>query len=347
VLSDLQPGAITVPIAVAVTPVQVGKSYVMVVTGGPMASAGTLTINFDIATTPGAENLPVQLTAGMTATQVANAIVAQWVNPNATATIGPLPHQVTIHVVDLALDTITQLQAVVPVVNSPWRKVDIAGGVRKVSSDADLPTTGVNNGDVYLVLSSALAGGKQALYSWDAGALKWEPLGGGGIPLDLTGGKQIQSIGVPIGTVITWAGRAVPNGYLLCDGSTFNATTYPTLNAVLGANRLPDLRGMFIKGGTTANFTQQNYKTALPTANAFVTSAEGNHVHGGGSLSGNREFGSYASGTNNRLDGPIYQNTQSSGNHAHAVVGGDNVTEPKHIVLVYLIKADDIGMNQI
>jgi hypothetical protein len=347
VLNDREPGFIAAPIVATVSAVQVGKNYTIAITGGPVAAAGVINIAFDIATTPGPENLAVQLTAGMTATQVANAIVAQWVNPNTTATKLVGADNVSIQVVDPALDTITVLQTTIPPINSPWVKVNIAGGVRKVSSDIDRPTVGVNNGDVYLVLSSAEAGGKQALYSWDAGSASWIPLGGGGIPLDLSGGKQIQSIGVPVGTVIMWAGQTLPPSYLLCDGSTFNAVTFPTLNTVLGGNKLPDMRGMFVKGGAAPNFVQQNYKTALPTGSAFVTSTEGNHVHGGGSLPGNRDYGTYTAGTNNRLDGPIYQNTQPSGNHAHSVVGGDNVTEPKHVVLVYCIKGDDIGMSTI
>ena len=297
----------------------------------------------------------MQLTAGMTATQVANAIVAQWVNPNATATIGPLPHEVTIHVVDLALDTITQLQAVVPVVNSPWVKVDIAGGVRKVSSDTDRPTVGVNNGVVYLVLRSAEAGGKQALYSWDAGSTQWIPLGGGGIPLDLSGGRQIQSIGVPVGTVIMWAGKVLPPSYLLCDGSTFNALTFPTLNTVLGGNTLPDMRGMFVKGGAAPNFVQQNYKTALPTGGTKFggyTESGGLHNHGVGDgvaiVTVNTTGHNLDPGTTGAHEGS--RNFVNDGSHNHLLTvdrGGDNVTEPKHVVLVYCIKGDDIGMSTI
>ena len=54
-----------------------------------------------------------------------------------------------------------------------------------------------------------------------------------------------------IGSYMDLATYAVPGWilactvppYLVCDGSTFNATTYPALNAMLGGNTLPDLRG--------------------------------------------------------------------------------------------------------
>lgn len=46
----------------------------------------------------------------------------------------------------------------------------------------------------------------------------------------------------PVGTIVAYGGAVAPTGWLLCDGSTFNATTYSSLNTVLGGNTLPDLR---------------------------------------------------------------------------------------------------------
>lgn len=48
-----------------------------------------------------------------------------------------------------------------------------------------------------------------------------------------------------------------PNAHwLLCDGSTFNSTTYPLLYYHLGSNVLPDLREMTIAGAGTNNSTE-------------------------------------------------------------------------------------------
>jgi microcystin-dependent protein len=53
----------------------------------------------------------------------------------------------------------------------------------------------------------------------------------------------------PVGTIIPYAGATSPNSsWLLCDGSSFNATTYATLNTLLGGNNTPDLRGRFLLG---------------------------------------------------------------------------------------------------
>ena len=65
----------------------------------------------------------------------------------------------------------------------------------------------------------------------------------------------------PVGTYLDVIDTATPlwitgclvPPYLLCDGSTFSAVTYPYLNAKLGGTTLPDLRGrsrFYLNGGT-------------------------------------------------------------------------------------------------
>lgn len=58
--------------------------------------------------------------------------------------------------------------------------------------------------------------------------------------------------GVPIGTVIAWAGSKAPttNGtWLECNGQSCAA--YPALTAVLGKSTIPDYRGRFLETDTT------------------------------------------------------------------------------------------------
>jgi hypothetical protein len=82
-----------------------------------------------------------------------------------------------------------------PPATSAWELVDISGGLKIAQTDPGggpgaLPTT-APAGQVWIVLQSAAAGGKQALYAYDNAANRWEELGGGGVPLDLTGGVVI------------------------------------------------------------------------------------------------------------------------------------------------------------
>jgi len=71
----------------------------------------------------------------------------------------------------------------------------------------------------------------------------------------------IGDLGVPIGTIMPYAGSTAPYGYLLCDGSEVEITRYSDLYDIIGPSyngstplngvgtyRLPDLRGRFPLG---------------------------------------------------------------------------------------------------
>jgi len=57
-----------------------------------------------------------------------------------------------------------------------------------------------------------------------------------------------SEIGVPIGSIHAFMGITVPEGWLLCDGSSFLSAIYSRLNVILGGTTLPDLQGVLIKG---------------------------------------------------------------------------------------------------
>lgn len=64
--------------------------------------------------------------------------------------------------------------------------------------------------------------------------------------------------GVPIGTVIAWAGSKAPttNGtWLECNGQSCAA--YPALSAVLGKSTVPDYRGRFLETDITAGTVKE------------------------------------------------------------------------------------------
>lgn len=73
---------------------------------------------------------------------------------------------------------------------TPWELLNIGGGLKVAQTDADLPTH-APPGQTWIVLQSGQAGGKQALFAFDQGTQQWQQLGGGGIPLDLSGGTII------------------------------------------------------------------------------------------------------------------------------------------------------------
>ena len=71
-----------------------------------------------------------------------------------------------------------------------------------------------------------------------------------------------QTSGSPVGSVIAWAGEENPSAdggiYLECDGSTFDTSKYKRLYEVLGTNKLPDYRGVFLRGYGSRTHSQVN-----------------------------------------------------------------------------------------
>ena len=68
--------------------------------------------------------------------------------------------------------------------------------------------------------------------------------------------SAVQQALVPAGTIHAYGGSTVPAGWLRCDGTLYNGSTYPALYAAIGINfggysgyfNVPDLRGRFLRG---------------------------------------------------------------------------------------------------
>ncbi|NEQ85638.1 MAG: tail fiber protein [Moorea sp. SIO2I5] len=53
---------------------------------------------------------------------------------------------------------------------------------------------------------------------------------------------------IPVGTVVPYAGKEAPEGWLMCNGESFKQSDYPELHEVLGKENLPNLQNRFITG---------------------------------------------------------------------------------------------------
>jgi microcystin-dependent protein len=70
------------------------------------------------------------------------------------------------------------------------------------------------------------------------------------VPSDSQSVTVVFQMPAPIGAVVPFFGAAgnLSEGWLMCDGSSFSADTYPGLSALLGKTTTPDLRGYFLRG---------------------------------------------------------------------------------------------------
>ncbi|WP_343103237.1 phage tail protein [Escherichia coli] len=53
---------------------------------------------------------------------------------------------------------------------------------------------------------------------------------------------------LPVGVPVPWPSATPPTGWLKCNGAAFSAEEYPELAKGYPTNKLPDLRGEFIRG---------------------------------------------------------------------------------------------------
>lgn len=185
-----------------------------------------------------------------------------------------------------------------------------------------------------------------------------------------------QHIGFPIGSIMASASSTVPQGYLVCDGSSYLISDYLNLFVAIGSTynnssntdpnlyfSVPDLRGQFIRGQDSLHAlgSRETYKTALPKTSPFITDSQGDHIH---SLSSSGAHTHTTKFTLTYVDGTVLQalapstinkgsatySTDSQGNHTHTISsngshthtiinGGDSETAPNNVSLSYLIRA--------
>ena len=76
----------------------------------------------------------------------------------------------------------------------------------------------------------------------------------GDIKSDGTVQTALENLGLgegsalPVGVPVLWPSATPPTGWLKCNGAVFSAEEYPELAKAYPTNKLPDLRGEFIRG---------------------------------------------------------------------------------------------------
>jgi len=158
----------------------------------------------------------------------------------------------------------------------------------------------------------------------------------------------------PAGIISAFGGTSAPTGWLACDGSAVSQTTYANLYAAIGATwntggegagnfRLPDLRGMFLRG-TGTNATGSSSGAVGPSVGAYAADTYLNHSHaitdpghdhdttipsGGGGSSGS---GAYTNAS------PTTTGSRTTGITVNTSTTGGTETKPKNYGVLYIIK---------
>lgn len=147
-------------------------------------------------------------------------------------------------------------------------------------------------------------------------------------------------MGNPSGTIISFAGMNAPEGYLVCDGSEVNRIDYDVLYSNIGTVygsgdgsttfNLPDLRGQFIRGWSSAGGTQ---KDGVDTSRKFGSSQDQSiesHAH-------TITSGPASTRTDKPGGGSRVENTTTSTTNYYPA-NLDSETRPMNVAMLYCIK---------
>jgi microcystin-dependent protein len=174
---------------------------------------------------------------------------------------------------------------------------------------------------------------------------------------------------MPTGTVLAFAGISAPSGWLLCDGTAYNQTEFSDLYAALGSLyntqvnpttgsawaapsagqfRVPDLRGLFLRGEGTpsgqSSVSVGGHQSQATAKNGLTLGVQNtDHSHYARQLSGPTLNPNSGQGTTNWCAVSAGTNDSShttSGvnqNHSHTILG-DTETRPMNRGVKYIIK---------
>jgi len=160
--------------------------------------------------------------------------------------------------------------------------------------------------------------------------------------LSCVSGRWASVGNLPIGSPVPWPSNTPPTGWLICNGQAFNMAAYPQLAKAYPSGRLPDLRGVFIRGldagrgldsGRAINSYQddqiQNITGYMP-ADIGQSGYIGKYV--GGAFA---DSGAVGGGDQGYRGGEVRRYTFD----ASRVVRAGNETRPKNVAMNYIVQA--------
>ncbi|ELI3404440.1 phage tail protein [Salmonella enterica subsp. enterica serovar Infantis] len=161
---------------------------------------------------------------------------------------------------------------------------------------------------------------------------------------------------LPVGVPVPWPSATPPTGWLKCNGAAFSAEEYPELAKAYPTNKLPDLRGEFIRGwddgrgmdtgrailsaqGDAIRNIYGEFKT-VNTENYSIWESVGSFKGAVVPLSpstNNSYFSLIRSMVTERTDGAVYPKV--IGLDASRIVPTANENRPRNIAFNYIVRA--------
>ncbi|WP_337083221.1 phage tail protein [Escherichia coli] len=146
---------------------------------------------------------------------------------------------------------------------------------------------------------------------------------------------------LPVGVPVPWPSATPPTGWLKCNGAAFSAEEYPELAKVYPTNKLPDLRGEFIRGWDDGRGVDAG-RQLLSSQGDAIRNIEG-FADGGIGMSFDAIRGAfYDAGTRTARmpnNTTTIDKTDDLGFDASRVVPTANENRPRNIAFNYIVRA--------
>ncbi|MBS4517696.1 MULTISPECIES: phage tail protein [Enterobacteriaceae] len=157
---------------------------------------------------------------------------------------------------------------------------------------------------------------------------------------------------LPVGVPVPWPSATPPTGWLKCNGAAFSAEEYPELAKVYPTNKLPDLRGEFIRGWddgrgidtgrsilSIQGYATEDHAHGLPSRSTIVTDATINFYFDESWVNSGTDIIKRGNTNDAGLPAPDYGTFKTYKQSVAGLGVAASETRPRNIAFNYIVRA--------
>lgn len=157
---------------------------------------------------------------------------------------------------------------------------------------------------------------------------------------------------LPVGVPVPWPSATPPTGWLKCNGAAFSAVEYPKLAKAYPTNKLPDLRGEFIRGWddgrgvdngrsllTVQGYATEDHAHGLPSRSTIVTDATINFYFDETWVNSGTDIIKWGDTSDAGLPAPNYGTFKTFKQSVAGLGSAASETRPRNIAFNYIVRA--------
>ncbi|WP_342090108.1 phage tail protein [Escherichia coli] len=157
---------------------------------------------------------------------------------------------------------------------------------------------------------------------------------------------------LPVGIPVPWPSATPPTGWLKCNGAAFSAEKYPELAKVYPTNKLPDLRGEFIRGWddgrgidtgrsilSIQGYATEDHAHGLPSRSTIVTDATINFYFDESWVNSGTDIIKRGNTSDAGLPAPDYGTFKTYKQSVAGLGAAASETRPRNIAFNYIVRA--------